>query len=251
MRQFALINSIGETYMLNDLNNFMHEPSGLGFMRNTTFIKLGDRFEVQKDAFEQATPRGQICFKDRKNSPAYEKYAKFVIFLQKTPLKLVYKSDRVHHMDVIPESLEKIEISKPLGLNVSISFRALSMWYDEVEAVGTDQVVIISESIRESPLELIIKGPINAPIWTQQVNGVQIATGKVSSNIPEGSTLHVRTDTNPYQIYEETSGVKTNLYSSSDFSTDRFLYLKNGVNLISCAGASQLKAIGRILYETV
>lgn len=251
MRQFALINAVGESYELNDLKNFFHDPNGLGFQRSAEYLKLGDRYEILTDGFEQAAPAGLICFKDEKQSPAYSKYAAFSRFLQKIPLTLVYRSDKDHYMKVVPESVSKTEISKPLGLDVAITFRALSFWYDEVEKTGTTSVTILSDSARQSPTHIEIAGPVTNPIWTQSLNGTQIATGKVTATIASGSVLHIRTDTDPYQIYEETSGVKTDLYSSSDFSTERFIYLEEGENVIACAGAPSLKVTGELLYETV
>lgn len=252
MRGFALINSIGETYELNDVRNFFHDPNGLGFLRNSEYIKLGDRYEITKDSFEQATPTGLICFKDEKISPAYDKYAKFVRFLQHIPLTLLYKSDSNHYIDVIPESLGKTEITKPLGLDVSIGFRALSLWYDKTEKEGTTSVQILSDSMQESPCDIAITGPVTNPIWTQSLDGVQISSGKVTATIGSGEVLHIRTDTNPYQIYKVNSlGNVTDLYANSDFTTKRFMYLRNGENIIACSGASGLKISGRIQYETV
>lgn len=251
MRQFALINAVGESYELNDLRNFFHSPNGLGFLRSAEYLKLGDRYEILSDGFEQAAPTGQICFKDEKQSSAYAKYAKFSRFLQKIPLILVYRSDKDHRMRVVPESISKSEISKPLGLDISIVFRALSFWYDEVERTGTSSVRILSDSARQSPMHIEIAGPVTSPIWTQSLNGTQIATGKVTATIAEGATLHIRTDTDPYQIYSEANGVKTDLYSVSDFSTERFMYLQEGENVIACSGASSLKVTGELLYETV
>lgn len=251
MRQFALINSVGESYELNDVTNFFHDPNGLGFTRKADYLKIGDHYQILTDGFDQAAPTGFICFKDEKASPAYAKYAKFAQFIQKIPLTLVYRSDKNHKIEVVPESIEKSEISKPLGLDIAIRFKALTLWYDEVEKTGTTSVTIVSDSINDGPCRIEIAGPVNNPIWTHSVNGTQVATGKVTANIATGSVLNVRTDTDPYQIYKETSGLKTDLYGYSDFATERFIYLQNGVNVIACSGASAIKVTGRILYETV
>lgn len=252
MRQFALINSIGETYELNDVRNFFHDPNGLGFLRNSDYIKLGDRYEMTRDSFEQAAPTGSICFKDEKSSTAYDKYAKFTRFIQNIPLTLVYRSDSNHYIDVIPESIGKTEITKPLGLDISIGFRALSLWYDKIEKSGSTSVEILSDSAQESPCDIAITGPVTNPIWTQNLNGAQISSGKVTATISSGEILHIRTDTNPYRIYKVGSGgTVTDLYASSDFSTSRFIYLKSGKNVIACSGASAIKVSGRILHETV
>lgn len=252
MRKFAIINSIGEAYELNDLRNFFHDPTGLGYTRRAEFAKIGNTYKILENTIEQPAPAGQICFKDEIQSPAYSKYVKFTRFLQKTPLTLIYKSDRAHKMEVIPEAIEKTEISKPLGLDISITFRALSLWYDEVEESGTSSANILSDSVEKCACHIEVTGTLTNPTWTQSVNGVQIASGQVTASIANGETLHIRTDTNPYQIYKESSlGVKTNLYSSSNFSTERFLLIREGKNVISCAEASSIKIKARLEYGTV
>lgn len=251
MRQFALTNNVGESYELNDLRNFFHDPNGLGFVRNSAYVKLGDQYEILSDSFEQGAPTGIICFKDEKQSSAYAKYAEFSRFMQKIPLTLIYRSDKDHRIRVVPESVTKSEISKPLGLEISITFRALSLWYDQVEKSGVTSVSIQSGSVRESPVHIAIKGPINNPIWTHNLNGTEIATGKVTATIASGQWLHVRTDTNPYQIYREVSGTITDIYADSDFSTQRFMHLREGLNTFTCPGASEIIVTGEEWYETV
>lgn len=251
MRKFAIYNSVGDSYELNNVKNFFHNPSGLGFVRTAEYIKIGNIYEIVQDNFEQPAPSGQICFKDEKTSPAYSKYAEFVRFLQKLPLTLVYRSDKNHKIDVAPEVIEKTEISRPLGLNITISFKALSLWYDEIEEQGTSSVKILSDSTKGCACHIEITGALTSPTWIQTLNGVQIATGQVNTNIGAGETLHIRSDTNPYQIYKESNGTKTDLYALSNFSTKRFITLEEGENVISCSGAESIKVKARLSYETV
>ena len=154
MRQFALINSVGESYELNDLSNFFHDPNGLGFTRKADYLKIGDHYQILTDGYDQAVLTGYICFSDEKNSPAYAKYAKFAQFIQNIPLILVYRSDKNHQIEVVPEMITKTEISKPLGLDVAVTFKALTLWYDEVEKSGTTSVQILSDSKLEGPCRI-------------------------------------------------------------------------------------------------
>lgn len=252
MREFAISNADGGVYELNDLRNFFHEPHGLGFVRNANYVKIGDRYEISADSYEQASPTGYICFKDEKSLSAYAKYAAFTRFLQKIPLTLYYRSDKEHRMDVVPEIVEKTEIEKPLGLNISIGFRALSTWYDVEESNGEESTDILSDSMIESPCHIMITGILTNPTWIHEVNDIQVAVGQIKGNIASGETLHIRSDTNPYQIYKvDSDGVKTDLYAASNFSTERFFVLKNGKNTISCTGATSLRVIGRVCHATV
>lgn len=252
MRKFAIVNSLNESYELNDIRNFFHSPGGLGFTRNTEFAKIGNTYEIIKEEVEQPTPTGQICFKDEPQSSAYAKYGKFVRFLAQAPLTLIYKSDKNHKIDVAPQMIDKGEISRPLGLNINITFKALSLWYDEVEKDGTDTIEILSDSAQESACHIEICGTLSDPTWIQKVDGEQIAAGQVTASLSEGDTLHIRSDTNPYQIYKvDENGIKTDLYASSNFSTQRFFTLKYGDNVIKCEGATKIKVTARLSYETV
>ena len=78
MREFSLKNNIGEVYRLNSLENFLHEPEGIGFTRKTTFKKIGPMYEAVQDEFEQTPISGQIMFKSDIVNSAYIKYLKFL-----------------------------------------------------------------------------------------------------------------------------------------------------------------------------
>lgn len=253
MREFAISNSSGEVYNLNNLRNFFHDPSGLGYIRTAEYTQIGDRYEIVKNGFEQATPTGLIRFKDEVDNTAYDKYLKFILFLQDMPLTLHYRSNAHHKIDVIAESVQKTEYTKALrGLDVAVTFRALSLWYDEVEASGTTTAVIFSDTKQEGPCHLKISGPLSNPSWSQNVDGVQIATGSVTAEIASGEVLHIRTDTNPYRLYKTNSNnVVTNLYGVSNFNTKRFMKLQAGLNTFICTGSSAISAEGRLYYESV
>ena len=251
MRQFALESKSGEVYDLNDLANFLHDPNGLGFRRNTEYRKIGQNYEVVQDAFEQPDPMAYICFKDSKKSPAYQKYEAFTRFLQDVPHILHYYASRHYKMRVMPREVTKTEITKPLGLDVSIALTGLSMWYEDVEADGIDTLTILSDSRNTSGCHIEITGELENPEWTHSVNGVTV-TGQVNVTLNAGDTLHIRTDSNPYQLYKtDALGFPTDLYQNSNFSTERFILLDYGENVISCEGAASIKVTGRVIYETV
>ena len=253
MREFSISNKSGEVYNLNNLRNFMHDPTGLGFVRSSSYTQIGDRYEILRDSFEQATPSGMIRFKNEPQNSAYDKYMKFTRFLQDIPLTLHYRSNKHHMIDVVADILQKTEYTKALGgLDVALSFRALSKWYDEVEDAGTTKASLYSDTRNDGPCHIEITGVLTDPVWIQKVNGVQIMSGKVTASIASGETLHIRTDTNPYQMYKtDGSGTVTDLYGSSDFSTERFVLLEYGENSIECTGAASVKVRGRLYYETV
>ena len=256
MREFTLKNNIGEVYRLNSLDNFLHEPEGIGFTRNTTYKKIGTNYEVIQDGFEQTPVKGQIMFKTDLVNSAYIKYLKFSRFLQEIPLTLIYRiPGGEFYIDALPGAVEKTEINGALGMDVGITLMPTSMWYRKVKETGTGSVTVKSDSKNESPVCLKITGKSvsnSALSWSQTVDGVSKMTGSLTGvTIASSDTVYIRTDVNPYQIYKVSSGgTRTDLYAKSNFTTSRFPFFYKGVNQFSVSGAS-ITVEGRILYETV
>ena len=260
MRQFSLKNSIGEVYRLNDLDYFLHDPEGLGFKRNTKYQKIGSSYEILQDGFEQQPISASIMFKSSQTLSAYRQYSKFREFLQLIPLTLIYRIPGGEFLlDCVPESVEKTEINSTLGMDVGITLTPLSMWYKPITVMGTTQVRITSDSNILSPCHIMIKPSSAATsiIWRLWDEWGEVDNGALA-DIPDAykigttDTLHIRSDTNPYQIYKTSSGgTKTDLYAYSVFSSTRFIRLKKGYNNISCTTAAEMTVEARILYETV
>ena len=259
MRQFSLVNKSGETYRLNSPDNFLHDPKGLGFSRNTEFQKVGSRYELIRDGFSQLVIQGSIMFKRGDKNTPYKKYAKFARFLQDIPLILHYRtmSGEEYKLDVIPTEVAKEEIKSSLGMDVEITLTSVSAWYKEYKKTATgNSIQIRSDSIMESPCDLTITGielTDENITWAQEVNGNEIMTGSLTGiTLDETDILHIKTDSNPYRIYKEDSeGAETDLYSKSDFSTKRFPLIRKGVNTITFSESGNIEVKGRVLYETV
>lgn len=258
MRQFSLINAVGDVYRLNSFEYFFHDPEGMGFVRNATYRKIGNNYEIIQDSFDQTPKRGKIMFKSTPTISAYKRYLKFSNFLQEIPLTLVYQIPGGEFLlTCIPGTIEKTEINSAFGMDVGIELIPLSMWYKEIkETSSTGGVIVRSDSKVESPCCLSFTGltKTNESLsWSQELNGVEIMTGELDGvTIASTDTVIIRTDTNPYQIYKISSeDVKTDLYGKSDFATKRFPLLHKGVNEFIVTGASEITIEGRILHETV
>lgn len=258
MRQFSLRNRLGEVYRLNSIDYFMHNPEGLGFTRSAVYKKMGNRYELLQDGFEQTPITGQIMFRSDAQQSAYKRYLKFSTFLQEIPLTLIYRIPGGEFLlDCVPGSVEKTEINSAFGMDVGITLTPLSMWYSEIkESTSNTPLTVHSDSLVESPCCLSFTGiaKTNESLsWSQEVNGIEIMTGELEGvTIAETDTVYVRTDTNPYQIYKvDSEDVRTDLYSKSDFSTKRFPLLYKGENVFTITGASEIKVEGKELYETV
>ena len=257
MRQFNLRNRIGEEYRLNSSDNFFHTPEGLGFRRNATLQKTGSSYKLIRDGFNQTPISGQIMFKSDSQASAYKRYLVFKNFLQEIPLTLVYRiPGGEFYMDVLPSNVDKTEINSSLGMDIGIELTPLTMWYRTISASAeADRVQIISDSVNESPCILTFSGLTvtnDSVVWSQLVDGSSFMTGKLNEmTVAATDKIVVRTDTNPYRIYQRIGSTNTGVYQHSDFETKRFPFIQKGVNEFRVSGATSVSVEGKILYETV
>lgn len=291
MRTFALANSAGEYCDITDKKLFFHDVSGLGFSRNSTFRQVGDRWvQVNKKA-KQGSISGKVAFL---SDDPYFSYFNFVQFISKEPLIIMYKpndtassnsvSGITYRRSVTIRKLDKDEINHDGYLDCSIEFDSLGPWYKYVAiSNGTDEVInslkwgvtwginwgplddyskgIMSESGIDSPSKLTIFGPVNNPSWKHYVNGIVLETGKLN-NVSVGSNEYIVVDkqTIPSTIrkYSAVNGeMIEDLYDRSDFSTQRFITIKSGINTVSVTGEEPgsidplVKLEAYIYYESV
>ncbi|MDD3369396.1 MAG: phage baseplate protein [Lachnospiraceae bacterium] len=271
MRQFKLYNSLGQVYNLNDMASFFHDPKGLGFDDDGKYERIGNQYIATQEGIKQAEPEGKIRFLD------YVEFNNFAKFIQCQPLKLQYSAADTYYMDVIVKKIEKTEIEN-IGLDVSIKFSALGQWYkDIIKSISNEALVgkvypyeypytyaddtqgsveIESDSGEESPVKITIMGPCVNPNWTHYVNGNVVETGKMNCTVPEGKRLEISSIL-PYSIREldAFNNVVADRYQKSDFSTERFVKLQHGINIISITheGTEPLRAVveGMIYYATI
>ena len=278
MRLFKIKNSRGQEYDLNDLENFFHDPSGLGFKRDTDYLKIGNRYIPQDDKFSQPEISGTIRFKGSEGE-AYDKYYEFAKFIQHVPLTLYYTPDLTYRIDVYVESIDKTEIDKKSdGLDCKIKFSGTNLFYRDViisndgKAAGKvypyrynytyndfipGTAAIESDSAEDSPCRIFIYGKAVNPHWYHYLNGKLVGEGKVNATIASGDKLVVDSMSMPYLIRETDSDNKLihDRYQQSDFTMSRFIFLGYGHNLISVGhdGTDILKVAleAMILHETV
>ena len=271
MRQFKLYNSIGKYYDLNSIESFFHDPEGLGFENDAEYERIGSQFLRTESGMKQPEPSGKIRFID------YKTYNEFSKFLQNQPLRLEYTAAGTYYMNVNVKKIKKTEL-EAMGLIVEIEFSGLGPWYLDLikymedsslmgkiydyeypytYADSTQGIIRIdSDSEIESPLKITAIGPVYNLMYTHYLNGKVIATGKVNYDLPEGHRLQISSQM-PYSIKElDNIGTEVNdLYQCSDFSTERFLWIKKGVNEIffSHGGSEKIKVVAEALiyYDSV
>lgn len=255
-RTFDLINNNGEVYTLSMYGThtgFFYSVEGLGSEHDITYQRIGNQFDILQDDINQGEVGGVIWFRSKY---PYHEYMRFVQFCEESPITMRYRTPVGEYFR--NGNITKIDKNEDgEDARAKIIFTASSMWYRKVKETSTGSVTVKSDSKNESPVCLIISGvsvSYDTLHWFQKVNNVVIMDGYLD-HVSIGSTtkVYIRTDTNPYQIYKVTDGIKTDLYPYSRFSSARFPFLYKGTNYFSVAGSGNptMTVEGRILYETV
>lgn len=277
MREFSLINSLGNQISLNSSDTFFGDPSGLGQEHDVDYIQTGNFFVKSEDVLAQKKITGTMIFK------GYEEFHAFSKFIQHKPITMSYTSAGTYSMKISIDKLEKGELDT-LGLECDITIKGLTTWYKVINAekageteegkkypfvypfTYTDttlgEISVESDSTLDSPCKITILGPCINPSWTHYVNGKMTLTGKMGSaetqcSIPEGNRLVIDATKIPYEIaeYDDKGVFIQDLYQQSDFSTDRFIIARFGTNKITFthegSGALKLLAEMRVDYESV
>lgn len=260
MRKFSLVNKYGDSYDLTLKDNFFYNPKGLGFERGDEAIKISGKTVILSRKYRTATVKGSLFF----NQPgAYQKYYDFVRFASNDPLKIVYMPFDTFNADCIISKIEKGELSTgATGLSVEVELELLGLWYKEkyifnsgavqggktydytYDYTYSDDIAMTvsvqSDSFVDSPCKLEIYGPITNPTWVQLVNSVQVSSGAYTGTIPSNHKLVIDTTDIPYSIkeYDLANTLIADRYSLCDFSTNRFLFIENGLNRITIGADS-------------
>lgn len=272
VRQFTLINAVGEEYDVTTKDVLLTEPSGLGMKRENNYRRVGNRFFLLSKRRSQTQFQGMLVFTP---PDAYIKYNEFMAFCTKEPLKLKYKPidnydyylargtfpkwDYEFYQDVMIESIEKGELTKYGSLEPKISLSALTPWYRDLtirsitadassgvvwevsstwpwqwEASSGRSISFDSDCHLPSPCRLKIPGPSINPKWIHYVNGAEFASGSVECVIPAYHYLVIDniSESPVIHIVNGSGDIVQDVYENADFTKKRFLEIQNGRNSI-------------------
>ena len=178
--------------------------------------------------------------------------------------------------------ITKIERSDGVGdsLVVQIEFTSTTPWYKQISQYNmggqsqgskkynykysynygggvTNTVSVESDSRQLSPAKIVIIGPATNPSWSHYVEGVLVSSGKLNGTVLANHRLVIDTTTIPYSIkeFDAYGNFVADMYQQSDFSTERFVRLGHGRNMIT-VGADDVSELGvgveaQIEYATV
>lgn len=131
IRRFWLKNADGATYQLTNCNVFMNDPSGLGFSKTYSTLRLGDNDIVTSQMANLSQIQGDVLFMNASNYLQYQEYLNFIKFLSRRPIQLFYKTpnlDQAYFCDCLVVQLDKSEISRDGILHAPISVKMTSFW---------------------------------------------------------------------------------------------------------------------------
>lgn len=178
--------------------------------------------------------------------------------------------------------ITKIERSDGVGdsLVVQIEFTSTTPWYKQISQYNmggqsqgskkynykysynygggvTNTVSVESDSRQLSPAKIVIIGPATNPSWSHYVEGVLVSSGKLNGTVLANHRLVIDTTTIPYSIkeFDAYGNFVADMYQQSDFSTERFVRIQYGKNMISVSSEEENEiGIGveaQIEYATV
>lgn len=277
MAQLKLINREGLEIDLSDQKHLMAEITGLGFKQSNTFQTVGNTFFLIGSQKTQNEIKGTMYFK---GTNPYAEYFRFINGFVNQDIILEYTTIDTFKLSCRLISSEKKEHTKDYK-KADISLIPNGLWYNEKKEIfipsdqeddgktyeyiysykynrNKNDIEINLGSNIESPVRLLIFGPAVNPEWKLYTNGKQVATGKmINFTIQQGQRLSID-PTNPKNCIElQDLNGKTigDVYRFSDFETDRFIYMRKGVNRMTVAEESarnMMYAIeAKIYYDSV
>lgn len=285
MRSFLLRNtSTGVNFNLTSDDVLLHDVSNIGFTKEETYRQLGDRYALASSKWSQDTINGAIAFYGK---DPYVQFREFADFISNGNFQLGYfpdnRKNEYYWKKVNVTSVVKTEINKYGFLDVGVSFTPMSPWYTVVgdSNIGStgnktfkfpfswpvtfdssspvSSLSIDSDSSIDSPTRIMIYGPCKNPRWTHYVGGIPTLDGKVNITLTENEYLLIDCMNIPFKIrkYEISTGYFEEVYQKSDFTTNRFVYLKKGRNRIDIADdmthaqGLKCKVEGHLYYDTI
>lgn len=247
VRQFKLLNALGQEYDMTRPDALLHDPDGLGWGTERTVERLGMTYIGIDEREIRQTPTGEMIFR------SYEEYGRFLSFCQQGGLVLCYKPINTWYYCECLISVNKSEIEwENDHLICPVEFSLLSYWYERVVAqtgqqgesesekqyaytysyqygAGTSNVFNINCDL-PSYFRLQIMGEATNPSWRLVVNGEIVKTGKVNTTFTANQKLVI--NTNPKEVcidrYNKNGTLISSVYGLSDFSTDRLFALPQG-----------------------
>lgn len=130
-REFYLINGKNARFELTNVKQFLNDPSGLGYAKTYTTMRLGNVDVVTSEQFNLPIFQGSLMFMGL-NADIYQSYQNMIAYLTEKPIKLYYlppNETEPFFAEVNVVQIDKSEISENDGaLSCPIQMKLTEFW---------------------------------------------------------------------------------------------------------------------------
>lgn len=264
-RKFRLQNANGTYFTLTEptYKVFADDPTGLGFSKTLSTLRLGDDNLITYSLFNLDQIHFEILFYDDKLTDKYQKYNDFINFLSFKPIYLQYQKPNSfvwYRRQVEPLSLSKTQVQYKTSMLVCpLELLPLTFWEDDISNVvhtsnqierggkiypitypfaygnvSLSNIPIVSNGMLATPLEITINGLVSNPQYiVYDENDVVYGRGKFNGTF---DNIYINSDEANEQLILERGGlVLDNPLSYQDLTVGSpneiyitFLKLKTG-----------------------
>lgn len=211
-RQFKLVNGNGREFTLTDKNFkvFANDPTGLGFTKTISTLRLGNDNVVTYSLINLDTINFELLFYDDTNVLKYQKYDDFISFITIKPIYLLYKKPNSFdwfRRRIESLSLSKSEVERDRMLHCEFVMQTLSFWEDD----NPRSILLTTQETGDGKIY-----PIKYPFVYG--GGESIANAKVNVQGMLESPLKITIDglsTNPQIIVYDSN---SNIYGYAKFN---------------------------------
>lgn len=272
VRQFKLINSIGQEKSLMSEDLFGHTPTGLGASFSNAYYGVNSNFINESLGVDQQVFEIQIVFGHLSRKP-YLEYNEFMQFLNHQPITVEYSLENLgtFRRDANVSEITKTEIGDQNVLNETFAFEFFTPFYSWVEferkkTPGTeggkkynytyDYTYGIADAIfntielnndsvyfgtsYSSPLEIKITAtqPISNPQWEIVQNGQIVQNDRFFVDLQPGYSLLVSSDPqNQRAVIIDPYGNESNVYMKQDIQKSNFVVAPLGKSTLEVLGS--------------
>lgn len=253
MNKFYLINENNSRFDLKNFSQKAFIPSvkGLGYKHNTSFIKVGNSYQMDYQDIAQGTLRGTTMFS------TYANYLDFVSFVENAQsLRMIYMPiDTEFFRDITLQGIENV-VDNGNVVEAELSVFCKGLWYKSTdtrfiieEIAGQSQydllfdytfndyasVDVVFNNIGHAEAELLVEfyGYIENPMIELYQDDVLQYTVLFNKTLQvDEKLIYSARDGQNYVVFQSTAGVQTNAISTLSLDNDNFFRIPKGYSKI-------------------
>lgn len=267
MREFALLNGIGDRWNLSVAKSFSYKPEGLGVGLSNHVLGANGNYVVDGSVVNRQSFKLNVAFGEN----AYADYSRFVGFLNAGRIALEYTTPAGTYLrDCMLSGLSKSELDDFDELDETIEFDFITPWYRYLmqgtgyaDQVGDGKVYVVpsekqagyhtfayvyeegddkytgyyfvdNQSVylgtaEGSPVEVTIHGPVKNPSWRVMQNEKVLATDGYWVDVQDGWKLVVSSFPQEQRAQlVAPNGSTSNVYQFQDLTKTNFVTMPVG-----------------------